>query len=162
MLVDIVSKNGNLLLNIPLPNSGEPDSQELAILAEITKWMAVNSEGIYGTRPWKIYGDGPGSKVAVATEGFNESKKPELSADDLRFTTKGNVLYAFMMGWPQGEALLGPLGTASAQKPGKIANVEMLGFGGKLSWKQEETGLRVRMPEQRPSDYAVTLKATLA
>jgi alpha-L-fucosidase len=162
MLVDIVSKNGNLLLNIPLPNSGEPDSQELAILADITKWMAVNSEGIYSTRPWKIYGDGPGTKVAVATEGFNEGKKPELTAEDLRFTTKGNVLYAFVMGWPQGETILKPLGTSSPQRPGKITNVEMLGFDGKLQWKQEEAGLRVRMPEQPPSDYAIALKATLA
>jgi alpha-L-fucosidase len=163
MLVDIVSKNGNLLLNIPLPNSGKPDAEELAILDGITKWMAVNSEGIYGTRPWTIYGDGPGSKV-MPTESqiFNEEKKPELTADDTRFATKGNAIYAFVMGWPQKEVLVKPLGAGSVQKPGKILNVEMLGFDGKLVWKQDEAGLRVQMPERRPSDYAITLKATLA
>ena len=161
MLVDIVSKNGNLLLNIPLPNSGEPDSEELAILDGITKWMAVNSEGIYATRPWKIYGDGPSTQFApTTTEGFNESKKPELTAADTRFTTKGSALYAFVMGWPQGEVLLRPLGTASPQKPDKIVHVEMLGFGGNLNWKQEPGGLRVQMPLQPPSEYGITLKTT--
>jgi alpha-L-fucosidase len=163
MLVDIVSKNGNLLLNIPLPNSGEPDREELAILDSITKWMAVNSEGIYATRPWKIYGDGPSTQVAPTTmEGFNESKKPELTAADIRFTTKGKTLYAFIMGWPQGEVLIQPLGTASRQKPKQIVNVEMLGFGGKLVWKQETGGLRVQMPSQPPSEYGITIKATQA
>ena len=59
MLVDIVSRNGNLLLNFPLPNSGALDSDEVKMLDEITRWMAVNSEGIYSTRPWKIFGEGP-------------------------------------------------------------------------------------------------------
>jgi alpha-L-fucosidase len=125
--------------------------------------MAVNSEGIYGTRPWTVYGDGPGTKVepTAALAGFNEGKKPELTADDTRFTTKGNILYVFVMGWPEKETLVKPLGTGSAQKPRKIVNIEMLGYGGNLVWKQEDAGLRVQMPEHRPSDYAVTLKATL-
>jgi alpha-L-fucosidase len=163
MLVDIVSKNGNLLLNIPLPNSGEPDAEELAILDAITKWMAVNSEGIYGTRPWKIYGDGPSTHLAPSTsQHFNEGQKPELTAEDIRFTTKNNALYVFVMGWPTQEILLKPLGMASPQRPAKIQNLQMLGHDGKIDWKQEDDALRIRMPEHKPSDYAITFKAMLA
>lgn len=68
MLVDVVSRNGNLMLNFPLPNSGELDTEELKILDEITRWMAVNSEGIYGTRPWTIFGDGPVASTPPVTE----------------------------------------------------------------------------------------------
>ncbi len=75
LLVDIVSRNGNLMLNFPLPNSGELDYEELLVLDEITKWMAVNSEGIYGTRPWKIFGDGPVATAPPSKDGtrFNEA-----------------------------------------------------------------------------------------
>ena len=111
LLVDIVSKNGNLLLNFPLPNSGELDPEEMKVLEGITAWMAVNSEGIYGTRPWKIYGAGPSTEVAVSQTGFNESKQPGLTAQDVRFTTKGKILYAFVMGTPPGELVIKPLGT---------------------------------------------------
>jgi hypothetical protein len=76
LLVDIVSRNGNLLLNFPLPNSGELDYEELVILDEITKWMAINSEGICATRPWKVFGDGPVATAPPSSGGtrFNESR----------------------------------------------------------------------------------------
>ncbi|MGO9228957.1 MAG: alpha-L-fucosidase [Bryobacteraceae bacterium] len=160
LLVDIVSRNGNLLLNFPLPNSGAPDAEELKIVAAITDWMAVNSEGIYGTRPWKIFGVGPGTQV-VKKGPFNESARKDLTADDVRFTTKGSALYAFLMGWPAGSALIQPLGTASPQAPGKIANVELLGYKGELEWSQTEAGLRVTLPHEAPSQHAVTLKVAL-
>jgi alpha-L-fucosidase len=164
LLVDIVSQNGNLLLNIPLPNNGVPDSDEMKILEGITAWMKVNSEGIYGTRPWTIYGEGPGMPVASSKPGaaFNERNRKELTAEDIRFTTKGpTTLYAFVMGWPKSEAIIGALGTASPQAPAKVQNVELLGYDGKLSFQQEAKGLRVRLPEKAPSDYGVTLKITL-
>src|SRR5205807_8223593 len=82
MLVDIVSRNGNLLLNFPLPNNGELDAEELKILGEITQWMSVNSEGIYGTRPWKIFGEGPGSQIDTKTR-FNEQSRKALTAADV-------------------------------------------------------------------------------
>jgi alpha-L-fucosidase len=160
MLCDIVSRNGNLLLNFPLPNSGALDAEELKILEGITTWMAVNSEGIYSTRPWKIFGDGP----ALGDKGkgrFNEQGRKALTAADVRFTTKGRAIYAFVMGWPEKEAVVKPLGTASAQAPGKVANVELLGHKGKVQWKQEAGGLKVQLPAEKPSDHAVTLKVTL-
>ena len=89
LLTDIVSKNGNLLLNFPLPNSGELDFEEMKVLEGITAWMAVNSEGIYTSRPWKIYGEGPSTKVKIEAGNFNEDKQKDLTAEDVRFTTKG-------------------------------------------------------------------------
>jgi alpha-L-fucosidase len=160
LLVDIVSRNGNLMLNIPLPNSGEPDYEERVILDEITKWMAINSEGIYGTRPWKIFGDGPVASAPASERGtrFNEAGRKELTADEVRFTTKGDTLYAFIMGWPEKLALIKPLATSSPLSPPKIRNVELLGYKDKVTWIQDEQGLTVVMPEQKPSDYAIALK----
>jgi alpha-L-fucosidase len=157
MLCDIVSRNGNLLLNFPLPNSGEPDAQELKIVDEITKWMAVNSEGIYATRPWKTYGEGAATVASGADSKFNESKRKDMTASDIRFTTKGPTIYAFVMGWPEGEAVVRGLGLKSEYQPGKVTNVELLGHG-KVAFRQEDGALRVTMPQQKPSEYAVALK----
>jgi alpha-L-fucosidase len=162
LMVDIVSKNGNLLLNFPLPNSGELDPDESKVLEGITGWMAVNKEGIYGSRPWKIYGAGPSTEVVVAQTGFNESKQPGLTAEDVRFTTKGKLLYAYVMGTPAGDMVIKPLGTGSPQEPGKILNVQLLGYQDKLHWKQDKQSLQVKMPAAHLSDIGVTFKVTLA
>jgi len=153
MLVDIVSRNGNLMLNFPLPGSGELDSRELAILSEITDWMAVNSEGIYATRPWKNFGEGPATEQKGQGR-FNENGRKALTAQDIRFTTKGKTLYAFLMGWPGAQGVVPSLGSD------KIENVELLGRG-KVNWSQDSGGLKVELPEQRPSDHAVALKIAL-
>lgn len=159
LLVDIVSRNGNLLLNFPLPNSGELDYEELVILDEITRWLAVNSEAIYATRPWKTFGDGP---VATAPPGgntrFNESGRRDLTAEEVRFTAKRDTLYALVMGWPEKQAVIKPLATTSRLWQRKVENVELLGFKGKVKWTQDKTGLTVMMPEQKPCDHAITLK----
>ena len=162
MLVDIVSRNGNLQLNFPLPNSGMLDDEELKILDELTKWMAVNSVGIYGTRPWKSYGEGP---VASAPPGrgrrggggFNEGNRRDFTAEEIRFTTKGPVLYAFLMGWPSKSATIKSLATGAANVNGKVGSVELLGVG-PVKWEQDEKGLTVEMPDKQPSEHAVTLK----
>ena len=160
MLVDIVSRNGNLLLNFPLPNSGMLDSEEMKILDEITRWMAVNGEAIYSTRPWKVFGEGPGTDASSAQGGFNESKRKDLTARDVRFTTKGETLYAFVMGWPEKEAVIAPLSTNSKYAAGKIAHIELLGHRGKLQWRQDETGLKVQLPPEKPCDHAIVFKIT--
>jgi alpha-L-fucosidase len=151
MLVDIVSRNGNLLLNFPLPGSGELDAEELQVLSSITAWMKVNSEGIHGTRPWKVYGDGPSLAMTETSAGFNEKNRKDLTAEEIRFTSKGQTVYAFVMGWPSGESVI-----KSIDK--KVHNVELLGHKGKLKWSQDDAGLRVQMPGEKPCDYAVTLK----
>jgi len=160
LLVDVVSRNGKLMLIFPLPNSGELDYEERVILDEITKWMAINGEGIHASRPWKIFGDGPVAAAPPSDEGirFNESGRKELTADEVRFTTKGDTLYVFIMGWPEILALIKPLATSSPLSPPKIRNVELQGYKDKVIWTQDEQGLTVVMPEHKPCGYAITLK----
>jgi alpha-L-fucosidase len=152
--VDVVSRNGNLLLNIPLPGSGEPDDRELKILSGITDWMDVNGEAIFATRPWGKAPPPPAGDVSTS-----ENRRRALTADDVRFTVKGKSLYAFLMGWPDRETTIKPLAIPSA---GMIENVELLGFKGKLQWSQDETGLKVAMPPTKPCDHAVALRIALA
>jgi alpha-L-fucosidase len=162
LLVDIVSKNGNLLLNFPLPNSGQLDFEEMEVLEGITAWMTVNSEGIYSSRPWKIYGEGPSTKAKIETGNFNEDKQKDLTAEDVRFTVKNSTLYAFVMGRPEKQAVVQALGLASPQQPGTIRNVELLGYNGELKWKQNEAALTVAMPPETISAIGITLKVELA
>jgi alpha-L-fucosidase len=181
LLVNVVSRNGTLLLNFPLKSDGTLDPQEMAILSEITAWMAVNGEGIFGTRAWKVCGEGPGvdgtvrdtsvykqlppipdtSPGATRTSGARDSGGKPYTAQDVRFTSKGKTVYAFMMGWPEKEASIASLGTAAKPEAGRIENVELLGFGGKVQWSQEPTGLRVRLPAEKPCDHAIALKIAL-
>jgi alpha-L-fucosidase len=179
LLVDVVSRNGTLLLNFPLKSDGTLDSTETGIVSELTAWMAANSEGIYGTRPWKICGEGPSvagtirdtsvfkllppipddSPGARRSAGARDNRNP-LTAKDVRFTTKDGFLYAFLLGRPGASgALLESLSTRSPQLDGrKVAGVTLLGQGGELTWSQTEQGLAVKLPEQLPSEHAIALK----
>jgi alpha-L-fucosidase len=160
MLTDIVSKNGNLMLNIPLRGDGSIDDREEAFLAGLTAWMDVNSEGIYSTRPWKIYGEGPSTTARATTRGPGRSAAPAYTSEDIRFTTKGETLYAFVGAWPESRiARIKSLASGSPQMAGaKVTSVSLLGFDGKVSWTQDEQGLSVNLPENAPSKYAVTLR----
>ena len=161
MLVDIVSKNGNLQLSIPLPGNGVPDADELKFLAELTAWMEVNGEGIYATRPWKIYGEGPSVSAPAPRSRFGGAKDfRSYTPEDIRFTTKGGALYAFIMAWPETRgALIKSLAINSPQVGGqKIEQVALLGHHGKLEWSQTGDGLAVKLPEKPPSEHAVTLR----
>ena len=159
MLVDVVSRGGNLLLNFPLPNSGMLDSQELGILEEITKWNATNGEAIFATRPWKIYGFSPTPLLSdQSKEDFNEKLRRELTAEDVRFTTQGKTLYAFVMGVPDKSAKISSLGIGGSQNVGKIENVELLGHPGKLTFQQDASGLTITLPEEKPARYALAFK----
>jgi alpha-L-fucosidase len=159
MLVDIVSRNGNLLLNFPLPNSGMLDQQELTILEEIRKWMSVNGEAIYATRPWKIFGDGPLARAEDRQKtAFNENDRKDLTAEEVRFTTKGEILYAFIMGQPAGEMMIPSLGLNGRNSAIKAGKVELLGYPGRITWSQNEHGMQVILPGVKPCDYAICLK----
>ena len=160
MLIDVVSRNGNLLLNFPLPASGRLDAEEMTILGEITNWMAVNERAIYATRPWKIFGEGPGTAASAQNAQFNESKRKELTAEDVRFTAKDGALYAFVMGRPEYQASIASLALNTDLRVGKIQSVELLGFDGKLQWSQDDSGLSILMPQQKTSDYAIVFKVT--
>ncbi len=162
-LIDTVSKNGTFILNIPGKPDGTIDSKEIAVLDQITLWMKVNGEAIYATRPWKVYGEGPDMVKSGAMEGTSVSK---LGPKDIRFTrNKANtVIYAMVLGWPTDPFVVKSLGTSSANQPGKIENVQVLGTDEKLVWRQTAGGLRVELPKRyRPTtDYAAALKISLA
>lgn len=160
LLVDIVSRNGNMLLNFPLPGSGALDDQELKILDGITQWMAVNSEGIYATRPWKVAGNAAAQAKVEGASNFNERNRKDLTAADIRFTAKGQTLYTFVMGVPQQEAVIPPLALGGPHGVGKIRKVELLGFKGKIKFMQDSAALKVELPGQKPCEHALCLKVT--
>jgi alpha-L-fucosidase len=162
-LIDVVSKNGNLLLSVPVRGNGTIDSQERAIVEEIGRWMASNGEAIYDTRPWAVFGEGPVMEEAAAPmsgAGFNEGKGRPFSAADIRFTAKGDAVYAFVMGWPKdGKVTLKSLRSATPHLRKRIARVELLGGGRPLAFRQAADGLQVTLPASQPAlAYANVLK----
>jgi alpha-L-fucosidase len=162
-LVDIVSKNGNLMLNIPVRGDGSIDEKERKVVEEIGAWMKVNSESIYGTRPWKIFGEGPAQQAAAQlnAQGFNEGKGKPFTHEDIRFATKGDVLYATAMGWPENEKLvIKSLAKNSEYFPAAIQKIEWVPTKQSLAFERNENGLIVYLPA-KPSDelsYANVIK----
>jgi len=154
MLADIVSKNGNLLLNIPLMADGALDGPSAAILADMAAWMAVNGEAIFGTRPWTVYGEGP----TVVKEEYSEKIKEAFTSADFRFTTKDANLYAIGLDWPKAGSTVIVKAFSDSGPAGKIADVSLLGAQKKLSWTQTGDGLTVRLPDRKPCDFAFGLK----
>ena len=155
-LVDVVSKNGNLMLSVPVKGNGTIDIDERKIVEEIGRWMKVNSESIYDTRPWTIFGEGPAleNTAPLSAQGFNEGKGKPMEAQDIRFVVKGDVLYATVMGWPEnGKVLIKNLGSNSQHYKKKIGKVELLSTKQALSFEQTADGLLVNFPENRPEEY---------
>jgi len=156
-LVDIVSKNGNLLLNVPPRPDGTLDEQAEVILVELGKWMQVNGEAIYGTRPWKVFGEGP---TSVEEGHFKEMKKP-FTPQDFRFTAKGNVVFAICMAWPGDGASVTIKALSEKDEPAGIRKVTLLGHAGRLKWSRDQEALTVRFPKARPCEHAFALKVNL-
>jgi alpha-L-fucosidase len=161
MLADIVSKNGNLLLSIPVRGDGTIDDQEEKIVNDIGAWMAVNKESILATRPWKIFGEGPASAGAkLSAQGFNEGKGKPFTARDVRFTTKGKDLYAIVLGWPTNGVNIAALGKSAQFLEKPIKKVQLLGSREKVRWTQSDDELVIEQPENKPSDIAIVFKIT--
>ena len=159
-LIDVVSKNGNLLLNIPMRGDGSFDEKALAIVKGIGDWMEVNSEGIYETRPWKVFGEGPDAEAEVAlnAQGFNEGRINNFTDKEVRYTSKGKTIYAYVMGKNQQ-----PFTLKSFEKNDKIKSVSCLGTKEKANWSKTAKGLEIKPLKKSntvvaPVCYKITLK----
>ncbi len=160
MLADIVSKNGNLLLNVPVRGDGSIDEKEEEILEGIADWMDVNQEAIFETRPWKTFGEGPASDgVPLNAQGFNEGKGKPFTAEDVRYTTKGGDLYAIVLGVPEKALSLKSLGSKEGPE---VISVVLLGSSTKVTWSQTDSTLDIKPPNRAPAaDAAIVYKITL-
>jgi alpha-L-fucosidase len=157
-LVDIVSKNGNLLLNVGPRADGTIPEEVQQILLDVGAWLGVNGEAIYGTRPWKVFGEGP---TKVAEGPVRDTKSQPYTAEDFRFTAKGNVVYAIEMAWPsRSETVIHSFGTNMVGDK-KVESIVLLGSGTKLRFQQEADGLRIDLPEQAPGKYAYVFRILL-
>lgn len=152
-LVDIVSKNGNLLLNIGPRADGSIDEKQAQLLLSIGKWLTVNGEAIYGTRPWKTYGEGP---TEVAAGSFVDRQLKPFTPQDVRFTTKGDTLYALLLDVPVKAVTIQTLGAAAGN--GVVDKVELIGSSDAVKWAQKKEGLVIEPAKQYPSDYAVAYR----
>jgi len=162
MLADIVSKNGNLMLSVPLRRDGQPDSDEVAIVRTIGAWLKVNGPAIYATRPWKTYGEGPSTAAAEKGEfdGQRDVDAKLFTPQDIRFTQSkdGKTVYAIALEIPQDRRLAVKSLSSAA---GKIRSVSLLGYAGKLEWKQDKDGLIVNLPRLLPCDIATAIAVKL-
>ena len=160
LLVDIVSKNGNLLLSVPLRADGTFDEKEEKILNEFGDWMNINKEAILDTRPWEIFGEGPIAEadIKINAQGFNEGSYSKATAQEIRFTQTKKDLYATVLAWPtEKQILIKSLSDESKLFPGKISKVELLGYG-KVSFTRTDKGLLINMPDKQVNKIAPVFK----
>lgn len=159
-LIDIVSKNGNLLLNVPPRADGTLDDDTVAILKGLGAWLKTNGEAIYSTRPWSVFGEGPDVRMT------DRADRSPYGPENIRYTQSkdGRTLYAIQMGFPGGgdELLLTSFDTSGPGASRKVKDVSVLGSDEPMEWSRDEHGLRISAPARAPSDLAVVYKIGFA
>jgi alpha-L-fucosidase len=160
VLIDIVSKNGVLLLNVsPMANGTIPENQQ-QVLLDMGAWLDVYGESIYGTRPWYTFGEGPTKEPEGHFDNHQEFLKIKYSWKDVRYTTKGDLIYATLLGWPGAgkELVLKAFAEDKLSDPLEIASVSLLGSSSELKWELTDEGLTLNTPEEAPDQMAVVFK----
>jgi alpha-L-fucosidase len=180
-IVENVSKNGNLLLNISPRADGTIPQEQQDVLLTIGKWLEVNGDAIYGSRPWTKYGEGPVADAAAAAmvkiraaggfqgrlNGQNQGgdgvagggiSKNGYTAKDIRFTIHEDTLYALVMNWPEASTVTIASLAKGLPLRGKVKKVELLGHSGALAFKQDSEGLKVTFPAEKPCDSVYALR----
>lgn len=153
-LVDIVSKNGNLLLNVaPHPDGSIPEEQKQRLL-EIGQWLELNGEAIYESRPWLIFGEGP---TETKTGHLADMKFDGFGDEDIRFTTRDGQLYCIALGWPK-SGILPVKSLSTTNYNGKIENIELIGHSGKIDWNRNADALNIQLPENKPCEHAFVFR----
>jgi alpha-L-fucosidase len=142
-----------MLLNVVLYPDGSLPPESQALLADLKQWMGTNSEAIHGTRPWKIFGEGP-----TRTAGGDFHENADYKAEDVRFTTKGNSLYAITLGEPKSQVVVTSLGRAAGNEPRAVRRVQLLGVRAPLKFQQSDAALVVEVPDRLPTPHASVLK----
>ncbi len=166
MLADIVSRNGNLMLSVPVRADGTLDSDEVAIVQGIGDWLRVNGEAIYATRPWKVYGEGPSTTEVAKPNRFGgeaDVRSTPYTAEDLRFTQSkdGHVLYVIDLSAPANhEIFVSSLSSASGNSDlvHRLNRVTLLGHRSALKYTVENGGVRVQLPDDVPAATVVSLR----
>jgi len=160
VLIDIVSKNGVLLLNVsPKADGSIPDEQK-QVLLDMGAWLDAYGESIYDTRPWYTFGEGPTKEPEGHFNNHQEFLKIKYSWKDVRYTTKSDLIYATILGWPGAgkEILLSAFAEDSLSDPLEIASLTLLGSSAELVWELGEEGLTLTTPEEAPDQMAVVFK----
>jgi alpha-L-fucosidase len=154
-LVDVVSKNGNLLLNVGPKSDGTIPDEARAILLEMGAWLETNGEAIYSSRPWLVYGEGP---TKVTSSALNTDRQ-EYTPEDIRYTTHNGALYAIALGWPEGgEMRLHSLYRGNPYLSGEVCSVRLLGSDVDLELKQQDDGLHIKLPQAKPDEPAFVFR----
>lgn len=157
-LVDCVSKNGNYLLNIcPRGDGTIPDEQQLRLL-QMGEWLEMNGEAIYSSRPWTHFGEGPTEEPVNGTRGITNGMLKTYTSRDLRFTTRGDTLYAILFAWPVDDQVVIASLASGTNLAGKITRVSLLGSASQLTFTQDAEGLKLKLPVIKPGEHAHVLK----
>ena len=154
MLADVVSKNGNLLLSVPVRGDGTIDEKEDAIVGDIARWTGRSGDAIFGTRPWRKFGEGP--TAAPPAEAFGEAKAKPFTSEDVRFTRKGGALYAIFLDWPQAKSALRSLGGLELPEA-QIESVTLMD-GTSLPFRREADALRFQLPPPESGGFVPAIR----